>query len=222
MVTLRKVPLVSGQMYHIFNKGIDGRVTFCDDDDFQRFVQTLRYYIFVSPPMRLSRYLRLGTLFKQKLDTGVWGEKLVTIICYCVMPNHFHMVLKQEADNGISKYIGLVLNSYTRYFNTKNKRVGQLFLDQFKNVLIDNDNQLLHVVRYVFLNPYSSGLLKKIEEIEKYKYSSFQGILSGYDPTCKAENFSSHFGSKNSLRKFVLDNSDYQKSLKRIRSLVVE
>ncbi len=223
-VTFRKTPLVNGQIYHIFNRGIDGRITFQDSHEYSRFVQALGFYIYSTPPVKLSRFICLNDLSKEKLNDKPWGEKLVSVICYCVMPNHFHFMLKQEVDGGISGFMSQLLNSYTRYFNTKNDRIGQLFLDQFKNVLIENENQLLHISRYIHLNPFSSGVVNTLSELEKYKYSSFNEYIGKTKTStfCETGIISSFFKKKELYKKFVFDNADYQRSLKLMRRLMVE
>lgn len=219
----RKTPLVTGEIYHIFNKGIDGRITFGNEADFLRVYKIMNYYVYSSPPVRLSTYLDLKIEAQQLLNNSDFGEKMVSIICYCFMPNHFHFVLKQLVDNGISKFISQFLNSYTRYFNTKNKRIGQLFLDRFKNVLVENDPQMMHLSRYVHLNPYSSGVVSSIDQLKEYKWSSFKEYIKEVnEPICDKEVVLSNFGVKKTYEKFVLERADYQRELKRIENLILE
>jgi putative transposase len=223
MATIRKVTLVSGEVYHIFNRGIDSRVTFSDNREYRRFMETLYYYIHSIPPIRLSRYVELKEPFKEKFMKESWGKNLVTIMDYCLMPNHFHIILKQEMENGISRFIGQLLNSYTRYFNIKNKRIGQLFLDQFKNVLVEDDGQLLHLSRYILLNSFSSGLIVNKEDIFTYKWSSFNKHFSkGVEKICNTDIVDSNFKSIDKFKKFILDNADYQKALKLSSRLFAE
>jgi putative transposase len=73
----------------------------------------------------------------------------VTVIAYCLMPNHFHLVLRQNEDGGISQYLADFQNSYTKYFDLKHRRSGAIFNRQFKAVLIESENQLLHLTRYI-------------------------------------------------------------------------
>src|SRR5438132_12702278 len=91
------------------------------------------------------------------------------------MPNHFHFILKQRKENGISIFISLLINSYTKYFNTKYTRVGALLQGAFKSVIVESDEQLIHLSRYVHLNPRVSGLTKNLES---YPWSSYKEYLS--------------------------------------------
>jgi putative transposase len=139
------------------------------------------------------------------------------------MPNHFHLILRQESENGISRFISQLLNSYTRYFNIKNRRIGQLFLDQFKNVLVENDNQLLHLSRYIHLNPYSSQLITNIDNIFNNKWSSFgEHFNKNEHKICNTTIVDSNFKTIDKYKEFILDNADYQKSLKILRCLMAE
>lgn len=144
-------------------------------------------------------------------------------MCYCLMPNHFHFLLRQEVDGGISKFLGLFQNSYTRYFNTKNDRVGQLFLDTFKNVLVEKEEQLLHLSRYIHLNPYSSKVVENLNDLYKYEWSSLGEYIGGSeDYICEKDMVLSSFKTKESYKKFVSDRAEFQRELKQIENLLIE
>ena len=216
MATIRKIPLVNGEVYHIFNRGIDKRSTFTSYNEYLRAYLTIKYYQFIHPPIKLSSYLLLSDEFRKKADNNMIDKKLVSIFAFCLMPNHFHLLIRQEVEGGISKFIGQFLNSYTRYFNTKHKRVGGLFLDQFKNILISGEGQLLHVSRYIHLNPYSSGIVTNFNDLIHYKWSSFgEYLYSDENGICNKGIIMSAFNNKQNLYKqFVLDRAEFQKELK--------
>ncbi len=120
------------------------------------------------------------------------------------MSNHFHLLLRQEKEKGISKYLSQFQNSYTRYFNSKQKRKGSLFLDQFKAVRILTENQLLHVFRYIILNPYSSYIVKNLKEVREYKWSSCREYLgTGGIGLCDKELITSYFRDNDELKEFI-------------------
>src|SRR3989344_7879200 len=119
----RILPLVNSEVYHVFNRGIDRRPTFITKAEYQRAIKSISFYRFAKPPLRLSKLLLLENKRQVEiLESLEKSEKLVEIISYCLMPNHFHFLLKQTQENGISKFLGNFQNSYTRYFNTRNKR----------------------------------------------------------------------------------------------------
>lgn len=224
MSTHRKVPLVTGEIYHVFNRGIDKRKVFTDLSEYVRSFQTLKFYRYSTPPLELSKFLKVSDIKRYEYEQLSWGNKLVSVMSYCLMPNHLHLLLRQEVDGGISTYLGRFFNSYTRYFNTKHERVGPLFLDDFKNVLVESEEQFLHLSRYIHLNPYSSGLVKSLDGLLRYEWSSLKEYVSLDESTfCDREVIMSHFFyNKDSYKKFVLDRADYQKGLKIIENSTLE
>lgn len=220
----RETPLVAGEVYHVFNRGIDRIPTFTDKREYGRALETVNFYRFSSTPIKFSRFLKLNDLDRNEVfEKMKLSQELVEILCFCFMPNHFHFLIRQLADRGISQFISIFLNSYTRYFNTKKERVGPLFLDQFKAVRMERDEQLLHVSRYIHLNPYTGFLVQNEEQLEKYDWSSFRKYLnldkSGF---CKIDEILSFFKDPESYKEFVLDRKDYQRKLQAIKHLIFE
>lgn len=159
----RKIILATNEFYHVYNRGVARQPTFLTKWDYQQTILALSYYRFINPPLKLSRFKELSYEQRQKYfsDLEGMGDKLVDIISFVLMPNHFHFLLKQAADGGISKFLSQVTNSYTRYFNTKHKRVGPLFQGTFKAVHVETDEQLIHLSRYIHLNPLVTFLVKE-------------------------------------------------------------
>ena len=218
-----RIPLVTHETYHVFNRGLDKRPTFRNQREYARAYQTLKYYRFLNLPVKLSRFLELNEGQRQKIMQECSSQLKISILAYCFMPNHFHFLIRQEADNGISKFMSDFLNSYTKYFNTKEGRVGQLFLNNFKSVRVESEEQLLHLSRYIHLNPFSSFVVKEIEDLEKYEWSSFQEYLQkSEDYICEKETILSYFKNTERYKQFVLDRADYQRELKRIEHLTLE
>lgn len=217
-------PLVTNEFYHIFNRGIDKRPTFTDAYECHRAMQILDYYRHVSPPLKLSRFLKLSLLERDDIMRSLvkYSQKLVSIISFCLMPNHFHFLLRQNIDNGISKFIGLFENSFTRYFNTRHERVGPLFLDQFKSVRMETDEQLMHVSRYIHLNPYTSYVVKDVDSLIKYPYSSLPEYIGLNSGPSDAKVILSFFKNKEQYKQFVIDQKDYQRTLDKIKHLTFE
>ena len=137
------------------------------------------------------------------------------------MPNHFHFLLRQTEDGGISKFLSNLQNSYTKFFNLSHERDGSLFLDQFKAIRIETDEQLTHVSRYIHLNPHTGYVVKTLEELEIYPWSSFSDYLQRKSLVVDVD-FILNFLGKQSYKKFVFDQADYQRKLKEIEHLVLE
>lgn len=147
---------------------------------------------------------------------------MVEIITYCLMPNHLHLLIKQITNNGISKFMANLLNSYARFFNTKYKRIGPLFQSNFKAVRIETNEQLLHVHRYIHLNPLTSLIVKK-QEFEQYRWSSYRHYLGlTQSHFVDAKLILNQFKTLESYKKFLLDQADYQRKLHIIKHLALE
>lgn len=174
----RFTPFVDQGFYHIYNRGVEKREIFSNEKDYQRFLAVLYYYQFGDPKPPFSQKRRL---LYQGLDFSK-NPKPLEIICYCLMPNHFHLLIRQLRDGGIQKFMQKILNSYTKYFNTKHIRVGPLLQGAFKAVPIETDAQLVHVSRYIHLNPFVSNLSKELKTFPYSSYPSFIGLTN--NPLC--------------------------------------
>lgn len=221
----RRQPLVTSHIYHVVNRGIADQKIFLGERYFARALDTFRYYQNSSPPLRYSYFIRLPRYRREEIlgDLAKTKDFLVEILAYCFMPNHIHLLLKQTKDKGVSVFMSNVSNSYTRYFNTKRKRVGPIFQGKFKAVLIKTDDQLMHVSRYIHLNPYSAGIVKRLDRLPAYPYSSFSEYLgSKLGEFCERNTILSNFKDTDSYKRFVFDQADYQRELQKIKRLVLE
>jgi len=183
----RKTTFAENECYHIYSRGVEKRKIFLNTKDYERFVALL--YIMNQPnQFRVVDFLRnnkndLKSIFKEdRVDT------LVSILGYCLMPNHFHLILYEHTEGGISKFMGKLLTAYSMYFNTKYERSGPLFTRPFRSEYISNESQYMYIFSYVHLNPISllekdwkeQGVKNKKETEEsltKYEYSSYQDFL---------------------------------------------
>lgn len=211
----RKIPLVTGEIYHVFNRGVEKREIFTNYWEYQRFFETFRFYQVANPPTKFSLTL-------PKCRTQCVNDKdcLVEFLCYCLMPNHFHLIIKQLADNGISIFMRRFTDSYTRYFNTRNNRVGPLFQGSFKAVRIVDDEQLLHLSRYIHLNPYVANLTN---DINSYQWSSYHEYIKDItSKLCNTELIMSHFKNIEQYKKFTIDYADYARTLGEIKNLQID
>ncbi|MBI2086102.1 transposase [Candidatus Daviesbacteria bacterium] len=220
----RTTPLVNDQIYHVFNRGINHQPTFLDKLEYKRTMLIIKFYRFNNVPTKLSRFLTLSNDDRSKIMDNLRKEndKLVDILTFCLMPNHFHFLLRQLKDKGISKFLGNLQNSYTRYFNTKRERDGSLFLDQFKAVLIRTEEQLIHVSRYIHLNPYTSYVVKDISGLLKYPWSSLSDYLKNNSEICELDTIGSFFKIPQDYQNFIQDQANYQRELHKIQHLALE
>ena len=209
----RIIPFVNGEYYHIYNRGVEKRRIFQNGYDNKHFIKTMSYYQLEGPKPKLSNFFKYQ-IFKPDFD-----KKIIDVTCYCLMPNHFHFLVKQIKEKGITEFLSKLTNSYTKYFNTKYQRVGPLFQGEFKAVHIESDEQLMHVSRYIHLNPLVSYLVK---DLNLYKWSSYLEYTNKIKEICNKKDILAFFKSPQDYRNFVLDQADYGKSLETIKHQVLE
>lgn len=134
-----------GEYYHIYNRGVDKRSVILDKKDSDRFLESVKLFNTKNPIGSIYEFKRYG-------DETATANKLVEIVCYCVNPNHFHFLLKEVKEGGISQFMKRLSGGYTWYFNNRHKRSGSLFQGVFKSVHIQSNEQLLHTSAYINLN----------------------------------------------------------------------
>ncbi len=209
----RKEELAINEIYHVFTKSIAGYKIFTSKFDYQRMLNTIIFYQISTPPCRFSFYK--GPYCNAGLQRD---KKLITIIAYCIMPTHLHLILRQECPEGISKYMNLILKSYSKYFNLKHKRKGPLWEGRFKNVRVKNDEQFIHLTRYIHLNPVTSFLVNNPKDWKYSSYSEYTSI-SHQNKICDFSDYISM--SPSTYRKFVKDNIGYQRSLAKLKDVLL-
>lgn len=219
----RQSPLVSGEYYHVFNRGVAKQAIFGTRSDYERAMLTLEYYRFTNPPIKLSKFKDLSLEDKTGIEKQLKhkNDRLVDILGFVLMPNHFHFLLKQNNDGGISKYISQFSNSYTRYYNTRNNRVGPMFQGAFKSVKVESIEQLIHLSRYIHLNPYVSSIVKKTE-LENYLWSSLPIYLGKTNNVIDLDPVVSQFRGGSSYKDFVFDHADYARELEVVKHLTID
>ncbi|KKS04961.1 hypothetical protein A2W70_05760 [Candidatus Curtissbacteria bacterium RIFCSPLOWO2_02_41_11] len=180
----------AGGYYHVYSRGSEKRTIFLDKADKKRFTSKLKEY---------------KTLHN------------VSVISYCLMPNHFHLLIKQNTDEPISKFINRLNLAYAMYFNKRYERVGPLFQGRFKAINVDNDEYLLHLTRYIHLNPLE---VLGGNRLEDYWWSSLRIYLGMTDDDIVDTDFvSSYFGENwnNKYREFLKGEEK-----KRLRDLIAK
>src|SRR4030042_5175795 len=152
-----------GLHYHIYNRGVEKRTIFHNHQDYNTFISIMEYYL--NPQSQGLQITPKPTFWRANLK-----ENEVEVLCYCLMPNHFHFLVKQNSESGITRLMRRISNAYVQYFNKTNNRKGTLFEGKYKAVRIETDEHLLHLSRYIHRNPIN--LVGK--NLEEYAYSSYQ------------------------------------------------
>ena len=209
--------IATGEVYHVYNQSIADYRIFNSDSEFSRIVELIQYYQGEKQQVNFSKFKEYNM---QHLKENIPDEeKLVEIICYCPMPTHFHLALKQLKDQGISKFVNKVFNSYSHYFNIKHNRKGPLFTGRFKKVLVQTDEQLLHLTRYIHLNPVTAEL---VDYPADWKYSSYKEYIDAADEKAICEYKDILDIKPGSYKVFVENRIAYQKELARIKNLMLD
>lgn len=219
-MSIRRDILTNDECYHIFSRSIAGFKIFNNIFEYSRIIDQIDLLRYQNFNYKYSQFIDLGLNMQLDIKKDLQEENdiFVRVIAFCIMPTHFHLILQQKTDKGIANFIGRVLNSYSKFFNTEHKRSGPLWSSRFKSVHIKGDEQLLHLTRYIHLNPSSAGL---IENPEDWKYSSYQQYLG--KENCSHCDYGGILEIKpKQYKKFVDDRKSYQKDLSIIKGLLIE
>ena len=185
----------------------------------------MEYYMFSNAVLRFSHYLRLDDNLKEETLDSLYKESKteIEIFAFCLMPNHYHLLVRQNVDGGISKFISRLQNSHAKYLNIKLKRNGALYQSPFKNTIIETNEQLIHVARYIHINPLTSYVIKDSSELKNYLWCSFGDYVN---PTNRRfinkEQIMTQYSSKMDFASFTLDRVNYQRELSNIKHLILE
>jgi putative transposase len=202
---LRKVKFAFSEYYHIYNKGVDGRDIFLDDKDHKRFLLLLTVCNDTSPIEVREIKRRKGKMVRR-------GETLTDIGAYCLLPNHFHMLVRERLDGGISRFIQKVSTAYTMYFNKRHRRSGPLFQGTFRSNHAEKDEYLKYLFSYIHFEPVRffkkdwkaaiSNTEKTIDFLKGYEYSSLKDYLEEKNThgILNKNSFPDHFSSVDTLK----------------------
>lgn len=214
---LRKDPFVTGEYYHIYNRGIDKRIIFKSERDYERFMMLL-YLGNSKESFRLDDVLNKEKKEFAEVLTLEKSRSLVSIGAWCLMPNHFHLLIKQEVDGGITKFMRKLGVGYSMFFNIKYERSGALFGGPFKSKLVGtDDNYLRQLFGYIHINPLdikfpkwedkinkSSVDMKKFIELYRYtSYPDYVGKNRIEKNIIEPKNFPDYFEDSKSFKDFI-------------------
>lgn len=229
---VKRPQLINGEFYHIYNRGVEKRTIFEEKPDYLRFIESLyefndKNWVEIKAARR-RKHMGVRPLLK---------EKLVDICCYCLMPNHFHLLLKQLKEKGISLFMQKLASGYTCYFNLKYERVGSLFQGVFKARQIEKEEDLINLTTYIHLNSLElvepnwseERRIRNVKEIIKflefYKWSSYLDYIgrSNFPSVINKKNLERIIGNCQEYKKFILEwLKELTVNLPKIEELVIE
>lgn len=172
----RRIPLQAGNYYHIYNRGNNRQQIFFERDNYLHFLHLMRQYL---------------------VTEGV------DILAYCLMPNHYHFLVYLQGDN-LSAAMHRLAVAYTKGINKRFNRSGALFQGRFQSIHISDPNYLIHLSRYIHLNPVKAGFVDRAEEWEFSSYPEYAGLRAGTLP--KMEYLKCQFQDESVDRLFLIDN----------------
>ncbi len=219
---------LSNGYYHVYNRGVEKRIIFTDHQDEAVFLSYLKEYLLPKDPEILFRTItdpnsspNEKAEAQKKLRMNNFSEE-IDLLAYCLMQNHFHLLIKQKNERGIEKFMRSLATRYVLYFNHRHdKRVGGLFQDTYKAVLVKSEEQLLHLSRYIHRNPFQKGLTLK----ECPQPSSYLNYLNTIKQKwVKPENILGYFtkSGPNSYERFVEGNEIEEQSILFIQDLAID
>lgn len=221
-MSLRKDNLVQGQIYHIYNRGVDKRDIFMDDEDRFRFIHDLFEFNDENPSLNIGDVLSSKKLKNLEVGLPEIERKprkiLVEILVFCMMNNHYHLIVRQKKENGITEFMRKLGTGYTNYFNQKYERTGALFQGKFKSVCIKNDAHLMYLPIYLHLNPLDfkfhtwrekkiKNYQETIEFLDSYRWSSYMDYTGqkNFPSLIKKDFILSRVGDEKSFKKEMID-----------------
>lgn len=179
----RKQPLITGEYYHIFGRGVEKRNIVEDQQDIERFITSLKCFNTVERIGSVYEFALRARNNKDRNQFGSSTSKLVDVLAYNILPNHYHLILRQKTDDGIAKYMQSCAGGYTKYFNTRYERMGPLFQGKFRSEHIATDAQLRYVTAYVHFNHLVHGIVPAEGSVstwgERSSWIWWQRVLSG-------------------------------------------
>ncbi len=201
-------------MYHVYNRGVDKQIIFKDERDYAVFLSFLKYallpedYDDKDSIVLTDNFLTSNRINLRRLEL----YKSVSLVSYCLMPNHFHLLLYQRDIDGITRLMRSIATGYVLYFNKRHNRVGTLFQGRYKASCINKEDYWQHISRYIHLNPVDLG-----EDYQTYKYSSY----SNYIGKVRTEWLNTGYilGSFKDTSSYEVFVSDYIKKREEIKSI---
>ncbi len=214
-MSIRKISFTQGEYYHIYNRGNSKQKIFKDKADYSRFVSLL----YISNTSENFNIVHLNRNEQFNVYEIEKEDPLVNIGAYCLMPNHFHILVTEKIDGGISKFMQKLSTAYVMYYNKKYKRIGGLFEGKFKSQHLDTDQYLKYLFSCIHLNPVKliqknwkeKGIknIKKAEEyLNSYTFSSYLDFMGDgriENKILNLESFPEYFPDKNSFLRDIFD-----------------
>lgn len=222
---------VSDGYYHLYNRGVNKMDIFMDEKDYRVFLSYIKDYLLAKNTKELSQILHNTDSTYQQKEIAIAKLSLknyykrIDLIAYCLMPNHFHLLVQQKEENDVAFFMRSLMTRYSQYFNRRYKRVGPIYQGRYQAVLIETDEQLIHLTRYIHRNPIELGKTSVGKNTILSQPSSYSVYLGNIKQDwVKPETVLSNFSKigVNSYRSFVEDIEEDEKSFFIVSSIALD
>ena len=201
----------AGAYYHLYNRGVEKRIVFQDDADYKTFLGFLRLYL--TAPHLPGDSRKVARPISKPLNNF---QGNIILLAYCLMPNHFHLLVKQNQEDGINHFMRSLMAQYVRYFNTKYQRIGSLFQGPYKAVKVESEEQFVYLSKYIHRNPLDLPAFRetpgRLDKLENYKFSSYGNYLNLFQQSwVSCSDILSYFSTKNpqtTYKTFIKESTD--------------
>lgn len=208
----RYIELAPDEIYHVYNRGAHKQNIFSNRIDYARFLFLI---LFFQSPLAFRNISRSIAMFTKKSDFGISDDEIeeiaakrnVELISFCLMPNHFHLIVKQIKEGGLSDYMHRIGTSFTNFYNLKYKHSGHIFQGQYKAIHIGDNDQFIYTSAYIHKNPLELTHMKS--ELVKYNWSSFQDYVQNnrWVKLLNTQPLLEQFSNLKEYERWVLDTS---------------
>jgi putative transposase len=202
---MRKIDFAPDEYYHLYNRGVDKRVIFVSDEDKDRFCESIYLFNDKNHACVSGNKVERGSTLSCAEVLPDMREHLVSILAFKLMHNHYHILVREELDGGISEFMHRLGTGYTNFFNMKYNRTGSLFGCPFEAVRVESDSQLTHTIRYIHLN-----------ELDNYDINWRNGEIVDWSKAIKVldeDVYSSHAVYCNKSQKLPIINEELANSI---------
>ncbi len=202
---MRKHPWITGECYHVYNRGVDKRDIFMNKEDLERFIQSVKDFNVIKPIGSLRDKYIYNSISEELIITDKDNKPLVSIICFSFLPNHFHFIVRQEVDNGISEFFKRLLGGYTTFFNQSHERTGALFQGRFKSHHINSQDYLTKIRPYANMNDLIHDLPENKKNLVKTSSAEYNSMNFDIVSKKEAEEIIKFYGSVENFNKECLE-----------------
>ena len=228
---MQRVKPSEGEIYHVYNRGIEKRKVFLDEEDHLRFIHDLFEFNDRAPAGKMYDKKQLAEVGSPHIGKR---EFIVEVLAFCLMPNHYHLLLRQITENGIPEFMQKIGTGYTGFFNKKYVRVGALFQGKYKLVHVKEEAHFVHLPYYIHLNPLDlitpewrddsiADIPKATSFLERYRWSSYPDYIGrkNFPSVTQREFILGFFGGTAEYKRSMLDWLQERK-VEEIESLTLE